>query len=301
MDRLTSLEVFGCVVEAGGFSAAARKLNMSTTMVANHIKGLEDSLGVLLLQRTTRKVSLTESGRFYYERSSVILSDLAETNEAVGALSSTPRGQLRVFTNASMVQSLAPIIDEFVYTHALINVSLDIGERMVDLFDGGYDLAIRMTTPASNLIARKLATWRHIPVCSPDYILANGAPEKPEDLRDHNCLQYSLYAFGNTWRFLDRDNNPVEAKVAGNVNSNSADLLRDLATRGRGVFLAPSTVVADDISAGKLVAIMPDFRGVEFAISAVFPSRNHLPTKVRLFIDLLVERYPALASGVRPA
>lgn len=294
MDRLTSLEVFGRVVETGGFSAAARKLNMSTTMVANHIKALEERLGVLLLHRTTRKVSLTEAGKFYYDRSSAILMDLDEANEAVVALSSTPRGQLRIYTNSSMVQSLAAITNEFVERYPQVTISLDIGERMVDMIDDGYDLAIRMTTPDSNLIARKLATWRHLLVCSPEYVLRHGAPEKPSELVDHNCLSYALYAFGDMWRFVDMDGSIVEARAKGNVVSSSADLLRDLAVRGRGIFLAPSPVVVEEIAAGRLLSVMTGYKGVEFTISAIFPNRNHLPRKVRLFIDLLVERFARL-------
>jgi DNA-binding transcriptional LysR family regulator len=294
MDRLTSLQVFGRVVETGGFSAAARKLNLSTTMVANHIKALEESLGVLLLQRSTRKVSLTETGKFYYERSSAILLDLEEANEAVVALSSMPRGQLTIYTNSSMALSLSPIIDEFIGRHPQVTVSLDIGERMVDMIDSGYDLAIRMTTPDSNLIARKLATWRHLPVCAPSYIERCGTPIAPAHLIEHDCLQYSLYAYGDLWRFIDDRNSVVEAKIRGSVVSSSADLLRDLAIRGRGIFLAPSPVVVEDIAAGRLVHVMKDYRGVEFALSAVFPNRNHLPTKVRLFIELLAARIPKL-------
>ncbi|WJH37984.1 LysR family transcriptional regulator (plasmid) [Aliirhizobium terrae] len=294
MDRLTSLEVFGRVVETGGFSAAARKLNMSTTMVANHIKALEESLGVLLLQRTTRKVSLTETGRLYYERSSAILMDLEEANAAAGALSSTPRGQLRIYTNASMIQILAPIVSEFIHQHSGVTVSADIGERMVDMVDEGYDLAIRMTTPDSNLIARKLATWKHVAVCSPDYIVQHGAPTVPGDLINHNCLRYALYAYGDLWRFVDSAGSIIETRIKGNVVSSSADLLRDLAVRGHGIFLAPGPVVSEDIAAGRLVGLMTEYSGVEFTVSAIFPNRNHLPNKVRLFIDLLVERFATL-------
>lgn len=294
MDRLTSLEVFGRVVETGGFSAAARKMNMSTTMVANHIKALEEGLGVLLLQRTTRKVSLTETGRLYYERSSAILMDLEEANAAAGALTSTPRGQLQIYTNASIIQILAPIFSEFSERYPTVTLNVDMGERMVDMVDEGYDLAIRMTTPDSNLIARKLATWRHVAVCSPSYIVQNGAPSEPSDLINHNCLRYALYAYGDLWRFVDSAGAMVEARVRGNVVSSSADLLRDLAVRGHGIFLAPSPFVSDDIAAGRLVGLMADYYGVEFTVSAIFPNRNHLPNKVRLFIDLLVDRFATL-------
>lgn len=291
MDRLTSLEVFARVVELGGFSAAARKLNMSTTMVANHIKALESSLGVLLLQRTTRKVSPTEAGRFYFERSGAVLSNLQEINEAVGALTSTPRGRLRVYANNSIVPFLAPIVSEFMETHPQLTIELETGERMIDMIEEGFDLAIRMTLPEANLIARKLTTWRHMLVCSPQYAARHGVPEKPDDLVEHNCIQYAHYAYGDLWHFIDAAGTAKDVRINGSIVSNNAEMLREMAVRGRGIFLAPSPLVVEDIKDGKLVHVMNSYRGSEFAVSAVFPNRNHLPSKVRLFIDLLVERF----------
>lgn len=291
MDRLKSLEVFGRVVEAGGFSAAARTLNISTTMVANHVKALERSLGVLLLQRSTRTVSLTEIGRQYYERTSAILSDLAEANDAAGALVATPRGKLRVYTNTSLVSFLTPMMDEFLASHPQLSIEVETGERMIDMIGEGFDVAIRMAVPDVNLIARKLATWTHILVCSPDYAVRFGAPTTPSDLVSHNCLQYTHYAFGDVWRLVGPSGHREDVKINGSVTSNSAEMLRDLAVRGSGVFFAPSPLVSDELNDGRLVRVMEAFQGAEFAVSAVFPSRSHLPTKVRLFIDALVERF----------
>lgn len=291
MDRLTSLEVFGRVVETGGFSAAGRKLNMSTTMVANHINALEEELGVLLLHRTTRKVTLTETGRFYHERSSAILADLLEANEAAAQLSSRPQGKLRIYINTSMVQFVAPIVEEFMATYSQVSVEIEIGERMVDMAQEGYDLAIRMVLPETNLITRKLASWRHVLVCAPDYIARLGQPRVLADLAQHNCMQYAHYAYGDTWRFLNRKGVVEDVRITGGFTSNSADLLRDLAIRGCGLFFAPSVLIMHDIEAGRLMPVMTDYQGVEFTMNAMFPSRNHLPTKVRLFIDLMVQRF----------
>ncbi|MBA1349529.1 LysR family transcriptional regulator [Rhizobium sp. WYCCWR 11146] len=292
MDRLTSLMVFGRVVECGGFSAAARRLNMSVTMVGNHVQSLEDRLGVRLLNRTTRKVSLTETGKYYYERSSQILAELDEADRTAGALSTTPRGTLKVYTSSAIVRFLLPVVSEFMEFYPSISLDFSVGERMVDMIEDGYDLVMRTVPPPdSSLVARKLTPWRHMLVCSPAYFESHPMPKTPTDVADHNCLQYAYYPYGDDWRFEDGEGNKESVKISGNVVSNSAEMLRFLTLTGRGIFLAPSFVVFDDIAEGRLVKIMPDYRPIEFNINAVYPNRSHLPTKVRLFIDLLAERF----------
>ncbi|MGO6969124.1 LysR family transcriptional regulator [Rhizobium leguminosarum] len=292
MDRLTSLMVFGRVVECGGFSAAARRLNMSVTMVGNHVQSLEDRLGVRLLNRTTRKVSLTETGKYYYERSSQILAELDEADRTAGALSTRPRGTLKVYTSSAIVRFLLPVVSEFMELYPSISLDFSVGERMVDMIEDGYDLVMRTVPPPdSSLVARKLTPWRHMLVCSPAYFESHPVPKTPAEVADHNCLQYAYYPYGDEWRFEDGEGNKESVKISGNVVSNSAEMLRFLTLTGRGIFLAPSFVVFDDIAEGRLVKIMPDYRPVEFNINAVYPNRSHLPTKVRLFIDLLAERF----------
>ncbi|MBY5852259.1 LysR family transcriptional regulator [Rhizobium ruizarguesonis] len=292
MDRLTSLTVFGRVVECGGFSAAARRLNMSVTMVGNHVQSLEDRLGVRLLNRTTRKVSLTETGKYYYERSSQILAELDEADRTAGALSTTPRGTLKVYTSSAIVRFLLPVVSEFMELYPSIALDFSVGERMVDMIEDGYDLVMRTVPPPdSSLVARKLTPWRHMLVCSPAYFESHPMPKTPAEVADHNCLQYAYYPYGDEWRFEDGEGNKESVKISGNVVSNSAEMLRFLTLTGRGIFLAPSFVVFDDIAEGRLMKIMPDYRPVEFNINAVYPNRSHLPTKVRLFIDLLAERF----------
>ena len=292
MDRLTSLTVFGRVVECGGFSAAARRLNMSVTMVGNHVQSLEDRLGVRLLNRTTRKVSLTETGKYYYERSLQILAELEEADRTAGALSSTPRGTLKVYTSSAIVRFLSPVVSEFMELYPSISLDFSVGERMVDMIEDGYDLVMRTVLPPdSSLVARKLTPWRHMLVCSPAYFESRPMPKTPAEVADHNCLQYAYYPYGDEWRFEDGEGKQESIKIGGNVVSNSAEMLRFLTLNGRGIFLAPSFVVFDDIAEGRLVKIMPDYRPIEFNINAVYPNRSHLPTKVRLFIDLLAERF----------
>jgi DNA-binding transcriptional LysR family regulator len=292
MDRLTSLEVFGQVVECGGFSAAGRRLNMSVTMVSNHVQSLEDRLGARLLNRTTRKVSLTETGKVYYERSRQILLDLEEADRIAEVLHSTPRGTLRVYTSMQIVRFLSPIFDEFLVLYPGVSLELTSGERMVDLIEEGFDLAVRgVPPPDSSLIVRRLTPWRHILCCATRYSEAHPEITHPSQLGQHNCLRYAFYPFGDDWRFEGPNEELVLTRVTGNVVSNDAELLRYLAVKGRGVFLAPSFVVADELAAGSLVRLLPDHRPVEFAINAIYPHRHHLSSKVRLFIDLLVERF----------
>jgi DNA-binding transcriptional LysR family regulator len=292
MDRLTSLTVFGRVVECGGFSAAARRLGMSATMVSNHIQSLEDRLGVRLLNRTTRRVSLTDIGRAYYERVGRILADLEEADRIAGALHSTPRGPLRLYTSTHIVRFLAPVVAEFQALYPAVSIDHTIGERMVDLVEEGFDLAVRAVPPPdSSLVVRQLAPWRNILCCAPAYLDTHPAPLRPSDLAHHNCLRYAFYPFGEEWHFEDGAGRTVAVRVAGNVVSNSGEMLRMLAIAGSGILLAPSFLVAGDIADGTLVRLIPDHQAVEFAINAIYPHRHHLSTKVRRFIDLLADRF----------
>jgi DNA-binding transcriptional LysR family regulator len=292
MDRMASLTAFVRVADSGGFTAAARRLNMSVTMVSNHIRSLEDGLGVRLLNRTTRKVSLTEVGRAYYDRCTQILAELEEADRAAGALQSTPRGTLRLFTSAHIIRILAPVIAEFLALYPEVLVEFSMGERMVDLVEEGFDLAIRtIPPPESSLIVRRLATWRHILCCAPAYLEQHEPPRQLADLAHHNCLRYTYYPFGDEWRFIGPDGKTVSVRVRGNLVSHSGEILRVLALRGQGVFLTPSFVAGEDVASGRLVRILEDYDPIEFAISALYPHRHHLSTKVRTFIDLVAARF----------
>jgi DNA-binding transcriptional LysR family regulator len=250
MDRLTSLTAFVRVADSGGFSAAGRRLKMSTTMVSNHVQALEERLGVRLLNRTTRKVSLTEVGRAYYDRAIQILADLEQADDIAGALQSTPRGTLRIYTSTHIVQFVAPVVADFLKQFAGVNVTLTIGERMVDLIDEGYDLAIRLTPPPdSSLIVRSLATWRHVLCCSPDYLERHPQPKQLSELSDHNCVRHELYPYGDEWRFVDRKGAPASVRVSGNLTTNSGEALQRAALEGVGISLAAGFIVADDLEA----------------------------------------------------
>ncbi|HEX4507076.1 MAG TPA: LysR family transcriptional regulator [Alphaproteobacteria bacterium] len=301
MDRLTSLEVFGQVVERGGFSAAGRHLNMSVTMVSNHIQALEDRLGVRLLNRTTRKVSLTDIGKDYYERSRQVLTDLVEADQIAGAQQATPQGQLRIYASAVMARFLNPVMGEYLALYPQVSIDLAAGDAMVDLIEQGYDLVIR-TTPLqdSSLIVRRLASWRHILCCAPSYLEKRPAPATPEDLAGHNCIRYSFYPFGAEWRFEAPGGGIVSAPVKGNLLSNNAETLRAFALEGRGIFLAPSFLMADELACGQVVRLLPGYRPVEFVINAVYANRSHLPAKIRIFLDMLAERFAQYRKWLNP-
>jgi DNA-binding transcriptional LysR family regulator len=289
MDRLTSLTTFVQVVDNGGFSAAGRKLNMSTTMVSNHIQALEERLGVRLLNRTTRKVSVTEIGRAYYDRASQILADLEQADDIASAQQSTPRGTLRVHTATHMVPLIAPVVAEFLATYPEVKVDLRMGEANVDLIEEGLDVALRMTPPPdSSLIVRKLATWRHVLCCSHGYIEKHGRPEQLADLVERDCIRHVMYPFGDEWQFVDRKGTPASVRVSGRLVTNSGEALQIAALQGVGICLAAGFLVQDHLEAGRLVRLLPEYRTVELSMNAVYQHRHHLSAKVRTFIDMLV-------------
>jgi DNA-binding transcriptional LysR family regulator len=197
MDRLISLTTFVQVVDSGGFSAAGRRLKMSTTMVSNHVQALEDRLGARLLHRTTRKVSLTEVGKAYYDRCTQILSDLEQADEIAGALQSTPRGTLRIYTATHIVPFIAPVAAEFLASYPRRQGRSDHGRANHRSDRRGFDLAIRLALPPdSSLIVRSLATWRHVLCCSPAYLEKYGPPQQLSELAERNWVRHLFYPYG---------------------------------------------------------------------------------------------------------
>jgi DNA-binding transcriptional LysR family regulator len=301
MDRITSLTAFVRVVDSGGFSAAGRRLNMSTTMVSNHIQALEERLGVRLLNRTTRKVSPTEIGRAYYDRCIQILADIEQADDIAGALQSTPRGTLRIYTQTHVVQFLAPVVNLFLGKYPEVKVDLTIGERQVDIIDESYDIAVRMVPPPdSSLIVRSLATWRHVLCCSHAYLEKHGRPLDLGELAERNCIRHVSYPFGEEWRFVDRKGTLTSVRVSGNLVTNSGETPHQAVREGVGICLAAGFLVRDDLEAGRLVRLLPEYRPVEFSMNAVYPHRHHLSAKVRTFIDMLADQSAELQKVINP-
>jgi DNA-binding transcriptional LysR family regulator len=291
MDRMASLTAYVRVVESGGFTAAARRLNLSPAMVSNHVQALEDSLGVRLLNRTTRRVSLTEIGRDYYERCSQILQELAEADEVASALQVTPRGRLRLHCQPGLDRFIAAVATRFLADYP--EVSLDFHtDAVIDPVQEGFDLAIMPASPPdSALIRRSLAKWHYVLCCAPAYLETHSAPHQPADLADHNCLIYAYAIFGPEFHFIDPAGNPVNVRVSGKLLTTSIHLMRTAAAAGLGLWLCPPFIVSDLLGSGALVPLLPDYRTPEMEIVALYPHRRQLSTKVRLFLDMLVERF----------
>ncbi|MCK1421232.1 LysR family transcriptional regulator [Bradyrhizobium sp. CW12] len=301
MDRFSSLTAFVRVVDSGGFSAAARRLNMSTTMVSNHVQALEERLGVRLLNRTTRKVSLTEIGKAYYDRATQILADLEQADDIASELQSVPRGTLRIHVATHMVPFVAPVVAQLLSTYPELKIDLRMGEADVDLVEEGYDVALRMTQPRdSSLIVRSLATWRHVLCCSHDYLDKHGRVQKLDELSAHNCGRHLNYPFGDEWRFLDRKGAPASVRISGSFVTNSGEALRKVALEGAAICLMAGFLVQDDLESGRLVRLLPEYRTVELSMNAVYPHRHHLTAKVRTFIDMLVHHSAEQQKLINP-
>jgi DNA-binding transcriptional LysR family regulator len=289
MDRFTSIVAFVRFAEQGGFTAAARHLNLSTATISGQVQALEDSLGVRLLNRTTRKVSLTDIGREYYERCAQILHELDEADELANALQLAPRGKLRVHCNPSMVRFIAPVVAAYLRDNPDVSVDLYSGYQMIDLLEEGFDLAIRASMPPdSSFMARQLASWHHVLCCAPSYLETHDPPRSPADLVNHNCIRFAFYPLGDEWHFTDRAGQSVSVRVAGNLVTTSIDMLHAAALAGDGLLLVPPFIIHSELETGALVPLLTNYRTVDFSIVAIYPHRRHLAAKVRLFIDALV-------------
>jgi DNA-binding transcriptional LysR family regulator len=279
------------VVENVGFSAAARHLDISPSLVTTHVKSLEDELGVLLLNRSTRKVSLTEIGRSYYERCVQILAEIEEANEIAQASQVKPRGILRLNVAQAIPPLLAPSMAEFVARYPEVSVRLTVTSRMVDIIEEGYDLAIR-TSPVrdSSLIARHLGTYRMVVCGAPSYFERRGCPQSPAELAKHNCMLFYDSLWGGDWHFSGPDGeHPVH--VGGDLETNSVVTLRSAALLGQGLICAPLFMVASDLRSRALVPILTDFMPFEFSVDAIYPHRRYVSAKVRYFIDLVGKHF----------
>jgi DNA-binding transcriptional LysR family regulator len=292
MDRWQAIRVFSQVVESGSFSSAAARLSLSTTATSRHVAELEAHLQTRLLNRTTRRVSLTESGRAFYERSVQLLADLEEAEQEAQRAAIVPRGTIKLTASVNFgVRHVAPAIVAFLAAHAEVRFDVSLSDRIVDLVEEGFDLGIRIGAPGSdNIVARKLGETRLVPCASADYLKAHGAPQVPEDLARHNCFTYEYVTPRNLWRFRDPSGNERSVRVSGNLHSNNGDLLAEAAAQGTGVVFEPAFIVGPEVRAGRLVPLLQEFVAPPMPIYAVYPSRKHLSAKVRLFVDFLITR-----------
>lgn len=297
MDRLAALEAFVRVAETGSFSEAARRLRTSKSAVSRLVAALEADLGVRLIHRTTRSLTLTEAGRGYCARAGRILADLAEADQSVTRMQAAPRGRLIV--NAPMSfghRHLGAAIPDFLARHRDVSVELTLTDRFVDLIDEGVDVAVRIGTLAdSSLVARRLAPIRRVVCASPDYLSARGTPASPEDLVGHDCITYSNVPVAQEWRFADPDGKPRPVAVAGRLTVNNGDAIRAAVLGGAGLALLPTFIVGDDLREGRLMTVLDRFIPQDMTLNAVYPHARHLSPKVRAFVDFLAVRF-----GPRP-
>jgi len=295
VDLFRAVQVFSQVVESGSFSKAAASLGLSTTAVSRHVGELEAHLQTRLLNRTTRRLSLTESGQGFYERAVQLLHDLREAEQEASKAAVTPQGTLRLTTAVTFgTRHVAPIIGAFMARHPGVRFDVQLSDRVVDVVEEGFDLAIRVgTTGAENLVARKLGETRLVPCASPEYLRRHGAPAHPRELARHNCFTYEYAGPRNQWRFRGADGREHVVRVAGTMHSNSGDLNAALALQAAGIAFEPDFLVSEELRAGRLVALLPDYEAMPSPIYALYPSRRHLSAKVRLFVEYLAERFAA--------
>jgi DNA-binding transcriptional LysR family regulator len=302
MDRVTSMQAFVQVVDGGSFSRAAKRLGVSPAVVTSHIQSLERRLGVQLLNRTTRKVNVTDIGRSYYERCNRILAEVEEAESMASAQQATPRGRLRLNTAVSLARLVAPLIGEYLALYPAVSFELIMTDRMVDMVEEGFDLALRAgPLPDSSLRSRRLGMGRMVLCASPLYLSRHGVPERPEDLARHNCLTCITSQSEDLLRLIGPDGER-EIEVSGNFRSNSIEGLRAAVLGGLGICPLPAVNVAEDLRTGLLVQLLPDHRLDEVVVQAVYPPGRHVPVKVRTFLDFLVERLcTAPVSPIRAA
>jgi DNA-binding transcriptional LysR family regulator len=293
MDKFTAMTVFAKVVEQGSFARAAERLNLSTSAVSRHIADLETHLDARLLNRTTRKLSLTESGQAFFERCIQLLSDLEEAESLATSSTAEPRGTLKLTCPINFgIRYLAPAIGAFQQRYPAAHFVVSLSDRFVDLVDEGLDLAVRIGEAGnSNLIAKKIGEMRLICCASPAYLKRHGTPTHPQDLTTHNCLAYSYSKSKNHWAFEDKSGVLFDVPIKGSVEANNGEMLLAVALQGIGIVLDPDFSVSAAIKAGSLVAILTDYQPRRINIYAAYPSRRHLSAKVRTFVDFLSERF----------
>ena len=292
MSQIVEMKVFVKIVEAGTISRAAEQLGLAKSAVSRRLADLERRLGVQLLSRTTRTSSLTEAGQSYYQRAGVILDELAELDADISSKKGSLEGVLNIAAPFSFgLRHLSGAIDEFTRRHDKLVINLNFSDRQSDLIEEGFDLAIRITElKDSSLIARKIAPVRLLLCASPDYLEIHGRPDSLQDLKQHAGLYYT-YAPGTSWKLTDKNGREEAVKLPVKMIANNGDFLQDMAVAGQGLAVLPSFIAAENIRAGKLETLLPDFEFRPLNAFLIYPQTRHLARRVRTFIDFLTERF----------
>jgi DNA-binding transcriptional LysR family regulator len=295
MEHLTGMAVFAKVAETKSFSAAAERLGLSKSAVSKHITRLERALKARLLNRTTRRLSLTEVGATFYEHCARMLAEAEAAELAVSRLYAAPRGVVRITSPAAFGNvQVAPAIPDLIARYPELTVQVVMNDRPVDLVEEGYDVAIRVTDqPPPGVVARKLMTVRWIVCAAPAYLREHGTPRAPQDLKEHNCLFYSFLESSIEWRFRSRQGD-AKVRVAGNFTANNSEAIREVALKGAGIALLPSFLVNPDLADGRLKQVLAGHEvagAVGNDVYALFLPTRYLSPKVRAFVDFFVERF----------
>jgi DNA-binding transcriptional LysR family regulator len=289
MDRFLEMQTFLAVVDAGSFVGATEVLSMSKPAVSRYVNELEGRLGVRLLHRTTRRLSLTEEGNVFYARCKELITALEEAEYEITSRSGMASGLVRVNAPLSFgMLHLAALWSQFKAKNPNVSLDVTLGDRVVDLVEEGYDIAIRIAhLPSSTLISRKLASTRMVLCASPKYLKQAGKPRHPHDLALHSILAYSYWSSRDEWEFSGPEG-AVTVKTSPQLRTNNGDTCRIGALNHQGIILQPSFLVGTDIKAGRLVELMPQYKSIDLDIYAVYPSRKFVSPKVRVLIDFLL-------------
>lgn len=292
MDRFREMSSFVAVVEAGSFVAAGEVLRASKASVSRSVIELETRLGARLLQRTTRRISLTEAGRAYYGHCKQILAELEEADRAVGVVTGHPVGRLRVNAPFSFgILHLAHLWGGFMEQYPEVDLDVTLSDRMVDVVEEGFDVVIRISRlQDSTLVFRRLATTRILLCASPQYLARHGTPASVEEIARHPVIAYSYAAQGDVWKFTTPDG-AREVQTRPRMRTNNGDTCRAVALAHQGLVLQPDFLVGSDLAQGRLVEVLPECRGPEIGVYAVYPSRKHLSVKIRALVDFLAAAF----------
>jgi len=292
MDKFQEMRVFAGVVDAGSFVAAADALGLSKAAVSRLVAQLEQRLGVRLLQRTTRRLSLTGEGEVFLARCRDILASIEESEAEVSTRAASASGLLKISVPVSFAtRHLAPLWSEFLAAHPRLALDVHLADRVVDLVDEGFDAAVRIARlPDSSLVSRKLASTRLVMCAAPAYLRKHGKPKHPDDLASHEVIGYSLLATPGQWHLQGPDG-PVTVKIRPRLWTNNGDTSVAAAVRGAGIDLQPSFLIADELADGRLVEVLPQWRAMELGVYALYPSRKFVLPKVRALVDFLAGKF----------
>jgi DNA-binding transcriptional LysR family regulator len=292
MDRFLEMQTFSAVVDAGSFVKAAEVLGLPKAAMSRYVGELETRLGVRLLQRTTRRLSLTEEGQVFYTRCKELLAGVDEAEAEITSRSGAASGLLRINAPVTFgILHLAPLWGQFRTQYPKVSLDVTLADRVVDLVDEGYDVAIRIATlPSSTLISKRLTSTRLILCASPEYLQKNGTPTQPNELAMHAVISYSYLSTRDEWHF-EGPQGSVSVKTQPCIHTNSGDTCRAAALAHQGIILQPGFLVGNDLEMGNLVALMPEFHALELGIYAVYPTRKYVSPKVRALIDFLAAHF----------